>query len=283
MAYRMNFQGVHNAPQSACSSSSDERSSKSSGYASTRNSRTKERSRRRHKGKGSRHRAAPGSRQLLSMQPLSTRDFPMSVRSRKLKMDYGQALQNLTQKQIAQNKIAQNKRAQNKRAQIREPNGYTPPPPNLEAPVSATNRTQEDRTVRKSGGRQAYMEQGKNTDFKMPDDWGKFLSDRICEYRDNPLKILKTLASMFLYAGSTAVLASCVLGTFTAVLPLLGIGLTTFPVWLAVSVVSGAAVLGGGLGLYYGHLGRPLLPERSHWTEVVSMTNLWRRFAMPAY
>ncbi len=105
----------------------------------------------------------------------------------------------------------------------------------------------------------------------------KELKNRACVFMSSPTASAKAALSMFLYAGSYAVLASCALGTFATVLPVLGI--TAFPAAIIAVTLIGAGIIGGATGLYYGtSKNHSILPkERSHWTEILSMTNYWRR------
>ncbi|WP_415837400.1 hypothetical protein [Parendozoicomonas haliclonae] len=104
----------------------------------------------------------------------------------------------------------------------------------------------------------------------------KGLALRACVCLQSPTRSIRAVVSMFLYAGSTAVMASAALGTMAMVLPILGV--TTFPFWLAALAIGGAAAAGAGLGLYYASMDRPILPENSnHWMDNISRTLYWSK------
>ncbi|MTI14808.1 hypothetical protein [Sansalvadorimonas verongulae] len=101
----------------------------------------------------------------------------------------------------------------------------------------------------------------------------------LSEYVITALNVLKTgsyyLASIGIYAGATGVLASCALATFVSILPV------AVPPLVFALVIGGGMVAGAFIGLSSAHKGESLLPPKSHWSDMLGMTHLWRRLELP--
>ncbi|WP_281646808.1 hypothetical protein [Parendozoicomonas sp. Alg238-R29] len=83
------------------------------------------------------------------------------------------------------------------------------------------------------------------------------------------------VASVSIYAGATAVLASCALATFGSILPF------AIPSLAIATIIGGGMLAGGFIGLGAAKNGESLLPARWHWSDILSMTNYWRRLQLP--
>ena len=118
----------------------------------------------------------------------------------------------------------------------------------------------------------------RNAENEFATAWAN-IKERACICLSSPAKSIRAVASMFLYAGSYAVLASCAVGTIATILPVIGIA--TIPAWVVVTILGGSVLVGGFTGLHYASNDRPLLPDgRTHWTDIFSMTNYWRRLTV---
>ena len=79
------------------------------------------------------------------------------------------------------------------------------------------------------------------------------------------------LTSMAVYGGATGVLASCTIAMFLSVLPI------SVPTVVVALIVGGGIIAGACIGFNAANNGESLMPANRHWSEMLGMTNYWKR------
>ena len=130
-------------------------------------------------------------------------------------------------------------------------------------------RTESQDPIAPTDGSQKTGEEGK-----------KRLMERVCYCLSSPKRIINSLLSVFLYAGTYAVLASGVLGVIGTVLSPIGLVIPA----LLVTVVVGVAIgTGAIIGMRNALQDRSVLPEDNpHWLELLSKIAFWHRITSTA-